>query len=482
MARFGQGFLNALTQPSYGQGLFQLGGAIGGAPAANAERQAKQAAMALVNEAVASNDPAKLTQAATAVSRFDQQLGIQLAQAAQKATMLQKRKSAMSPLFAKGGLEDPSAYASAAQGLLDLGDPEAVELGQQGLEIQKLNARRAALAAQATKLGLTDVAENIKNTLDHSSLDDIQTDLRKRSIDMLPITDPSTRRRIANAAGLTNEHFAKMGLGKISEEAFSAVIAGEKGELKPWLLENGKVRTFRENEFGRVYDVESGQWVEGSSLGLTQAPPQVQKIENVAQGMASELNQLGAKTFAQAAEDSVKAAEAIRGIDRVLPTVSNMYTGPLADIRLQTAKVFNELGIPTDDLSRITDTEVFIAESASRVADYIRNLGAGTGISEKDLEYTLKVIGGDLSADATSISRILQEYRQASVRKIQRYNNMRSSVSSKLSEDQQGSLTFFPEVIVPSSRPPGSSSLLSAEEFSQLSDEEQERYLEERGL
>jgi len=39
MARFGQGFLNALTQPSYGQGLFQLGGAIGGAPAANAARK-----------------------------------------------------------------------------------------------------------------------------------------------------------------------------------------------------------------------------------------------------------------------------------------------------------------------------------------------------------------------------------------------------------------------------------------------------------
>ena len=39
MARFGQGFLQALTQPSYGQGLFELGGAIGGAPAAAAARQ-----------------------------------------------------------------------------------------------------------------------------------------------------------------------------------------------------------------------------------------------------------------------------------------------------------------------------------------------------------------------------------------------------------------------------------------------------------
>ena len=45
MARFGQSFLQALTQPSYGQGLFELGGTIGQAPAAAAERSRRESMM-----------------------------------------------------------------------------------------------------------------------------------------------------------------------------------------------------------------------------------------------------------------------------------------------------------------------------------------------------------------------------------------------------------------------------------------------------
>jgi len=45
MARFGQSFLASLTQPSYGQGLFELGGAIGQAPALAAERSRRESMM-----------------------------------------------------------------------------------------------------------------------------------------------------------------------------------------------------------------------------------------------------------------------------------------------------------------------------------------------------------------------------------------------------------------------------------------------------
>jgi len=50
MARFGQSFLASLTQPSYGQGLFELGGAIGGAPAAAAEKKTEQERLARLDE------------------------------------------------------------------------------------------------------------------------------------------------------------------------------------------------------------------------------------------------------------------------------------------------------------------------------------------------------------------------------------------------------------------------------------------------
>jgi len=53
MARFGQSFLASLTQPSYGQGLFELGAALGQAPALAAERKAEKDRLARLDESFA---------------------------------------------------------------------------------------------------------------------------------------------------------------------------------------------------------------------------------------------------------------------------------------------------------------------------------------------------------------------------------------------------------------------------------------------
>jgi len=45
MAKFGQAFINQLTNPGYGQGLFNLGSAIGSAPAVAAEKERRQGIM-----------------------------------------------------------------------------------------------------------------------------------------------------------------------------------------------------------------------------------------------------------------------------------------------------------------------------------------------------------------------------------------------------------------------------------------------------
>ena len=45
MARFGQAFINQLTSPGYAQGMFNLGSAIGSAPAVAAEKERQQSVM-----------------------------------------------------------------------------------------------------------------------------------------------------------------------------------------------------------------------------------------------------------------------------------------------------------------------------------------------------------------------------------------------------------------------------------------------------
>ena len=82
MAKFGQAFINQLTSPGYGQGLFNLGSAIGSAPAVAAAKQKQGAAMQLVNDALASNDSTKLLEASQMMKTINPDLSVKLAQAA----------------------------------------------------------------------------------------------------------------------------------------------------------------------------------------------------------------------------------------------------------------------------------------------------------------------------------------------------------------------------------------------------------------
>ena len=124
MARFGQGFIQSITNPGYSQGMFNLGATLGSAPAANAgfraEEQKKQEqskAMQIVNQALASNDPQQLLQAAKQMANIDPNLSMKLAQAAQQATagqqkLTQEQEQARAGRGVQGGLAAISQAAA----------------------------------------------------------------------------------------------------------------------------------------------------------------------------------------------------------------------------------------------------------------------------------------------------------------------------------------------------------------------------------
>ena len=78
MAKFGQSFINSLTQPGYSQGMFELGSNLGQAPAMAAEKKAKQGMLQGVQEAYMSDDPAVIGAKAKEVMKVDPQLGMKL--------------------------------------------------------------------------------------------------------------------------------------------------------------------------------------------------------------------------------------------------------------------------------------------------------------------------------------------------------------------------------------------------------------------
>ena len=89
MAKFGQAFINQLTSPGYAQGMFNLGSAIGSAPAVAAEKEQKQRMFSELQSAISSNDPDIIDQAAKSALKIDPQLGLELSE---KSRILRKSR------------------------------------------------------------------------------------------------------------------------------------------------------------------------------------------------------------------------------------------------------------------------------------------------------------------------------------------------------------------------------------------------------
>ena len=78
MAKFGQGFIQSLTNPGYSQGMFELGSTLGQAPALAKEREAKKQRMNQLGLALKSDDPAALERVGSMFLNTDPQVGTQL--------------------------------------------------------------------------------------------------------------------------------------------------------------------------------------------------------------------------------------------------------------------------------------------------------------------------------------------------------------------------------------------------------------------
>mgnify|MGYP003624767229 CR=1 FL=1 len=163
MARFGQGFINSLTQPSYMQGMFTAAQQAGSMPARAKEKKEQSALMQMVNAAIASNDPAALAQASQAASGIDRELSLKLAQAAQQATKEQqgltvKNEEKRAGLGIQGGLS--AIQQGAARGLtldqLSEGVRSVVRLGGTQEDINK--AYKAGLESTKPKSSYQNVS------------------------------------------------------------------------------------------------------------------------------------------------------------------------------------------------------------------------------------------------------------------------------------------------------------------------------------
>ena len=457
MPTLGREFLQGLTNPPLNQGLFNLGAAVGGLPGQYQAKKKKDEYNSLLQQGQAAITK-KDAQALTLVSNQLSTLGFpkesaQLSETARKLIEQQKRTTLLTENDLSTVAGQKAMYDFAArQGDITGATAAAAErksiLAEQA-EQATLVKRQVSLSNTAQKLGFPDLAQRVGKIKDPDELKEVAKEIRKLEVARLPTSTPAVRKKLAEAAGISPQEFMDMNLAKEPDKVFAEIIAGEKGKLEPFLLD-GKVVHARVNDFGvpKVYDDEQGRWVIASDLGLIEAPPQVQKVENIATGMADELSKIGAKNFAEAYEGAKKSAAALSTINRSLPKLDDMFTGAGAGVKLNIVRYAKTLGVPEEyrvEPNTVANTENYIADSGQRVADYITNLGAGTGLSDEDRRYAEKIVGGNIAVDKVALKRLLGTLKKYAEYNIKQYKNTREAIKVELGPNNEGALSFFPD-------------------------------------
>lgn len=405
MPKFSQQFLNQMTQPGlFGMGVQQVAQDIGNIPQRMRQQQQQQKLADIYSSAIAPDATSQ-----------------QMTQAAQQ-------------LLQAGKIEEAMALAEQAR---DLKTAEEQK--------QQLGLLKESVAAQAESMGLMELARQARLVTSIDRLQALQDQLNQRQIETMPDLSEQGRRRVLLGVGYSPSFVGQLDLKTMSKQEFQAYKDLQKGDVEMFIDAQGNTGAYRVTDNGMV--VINGQLTDPQKAGLREAPNE-QVIKNVTGTMADKIANLGAEGFADLLTQARKSEESIRSINNVIGDIDTMFTGTLANINLQVSKFMKSVGIPVDDLP-IEQTEVFLAESAKRVADYITNLGSGTGLSDKDLAFTRQVVAGDVKLDANTIKRMLTEYREAAARKINAYNDTRTAVKNKLGPEQESALVFYPPVLVP---------------------------------
>jgi len=385
MARFSQMMLRGMLDPSRSQRYSQVGQSIGQAPGImrlNEEAEKRKQEMANIYS--------------TAMS---------------PTSTAEQMSAAAQQLLAQGKVEEAMELAKQAR-----------ERMQQQTAATQLQALQETIVDSANKLGMEDLAERALNTTDEETLRAIQKDLRAfERKEVIRLRGIPGRKALARNMGI---EWNDETMSNMSDEAFNKLLEGSEAELKAFVTADGKEMMLEVDSRGRVMDPDSGRFVRASEIGLRRAPNR-QQVETIANYTSELLAEAGVKHFQELHESTSQTIATLNNIEEVLPLTDEMITGATAQPELFVRRIRSELsealGIDASDPA-LQNTEAYIALAAPRVAEIIKNFGAGTGLSDADREFANKAAAGDIEMTATSLQRILKILKKAGENKVDLYN------------------------------------------------------------
>jgi len=349
------------------------------------------------------------------------------------------------------GAGDASGAMGAAEQLASLGDSDAA-MGVLGAsqdmrakaEAQaRLDSRKAAMATRADSLGLTEVAESIRQAPDDDALNTIAKDLRQVETSRLPSQTPQQRRAMAKSVGISAKEFADAGLAKATDDFFNKFVSGQSGKAESWMKSDGSIGVYRFVN-GKPFDDSQGKFVEPSELGLVQPAPSVQRVIDASDKVKEKIAEAGVNDIIAMKEKAIAAREELGVINRQIERLGDLPTGLAANLEVNLRSVGQFIGLPYDPALVAADT--YMMDVANLVRAKIKAFGSGTSITDADREYAQLMVGGDLTKQAESLEKMLKIYQDSAVGTINLYNEARSSISNRIGEEN---MSTFVTIKVP---------------------------------
>ena len=410
MARFGQQVVQGLIRPSFAQGLFDLGSAIGGTPSAvvaEKEKKAKEeqlrSIMQLGTSAVGTQDPTNLSRVAQQLSQIP-------------------------------GMEEQAlAFAQMAQ-----------KAGADMAQKQAFVESKEQLAATAAGMGLQDLAKEIRLAPDAETLKPIREKLIDERVKRLPASPAKNRQRL-KGAGLNPQDYD---VKTLTDEDVTNIIDGQvDADVEAWTNEDGNIVSVTVSSSGMVKTKATGdKWVRASEAGLVRPAPQMSTVLNQSEKFVEALGDESVKDLVDLRDKAEAAQDKLAIIDRQLLRIGGMPTGLAANVELGLRRVAEFFGLGYDP--EVTNAQEFMMEVANLVKTEIKAFGSGTSITDADREYTQNRVGGDITSQAQALENMLNIYRRAAVESINNYNTVRAKTAKSYGEENMG--TFVQMDVPPS--------------------------------
>jgi hypothetical protein len=119
-----------------------------------------------------------------------------------------------------------------------------------------------------------------------------------------------------------------------------------------------------------------------------------------------------------------KAPQLAESANRIIDLVKqgNLFTGPVADVKLNIARALNVAGASNEE--KIANTEALIAATGQSTLDSIKSAGLGTGqgFTDKDLNFLKGIAGGTIQLTPQTLTRLATLQHQTATRSADAWN------------------------------------------------------------